>query len=49
LQNAGLSLVSISSFLIRAASEAGLSELEIVDYSERSYKVENFLNRLFSR
>ena len=36
-------------FLIRAASEAGLSELEIVDYSEESYKVENFLNRLFSR
>jgi cytidylate kinase len=35
--------------LIQAASEAGLSEQEIFDFSEENYKVENFLDRLFGR
>ncbi|MDR3573013.1 MAG: cytidylate kinase-like family protein [Anaerolineaceae bacterium] len=35
--------------LIQTAREAGLSESEIIDYSEENYKVENFMDRLFSR
>jgi cytidylate kinase len=33
----------------RAAAEAGLSEQELVDYSEENYKVRNFMDRLFGR
>jgi cytidylate kinase len=33
----------------RAAQEAGLSDQEIIDYSEENYKVKNFMDRLFSR
>ena len=33
--------------MLQAATAAGLSEQEIVDYSEDNYKVRNFLNRLF--
>jgi cytidylate kinase len=33
--------------LVRAAVDAGLSENEIVDYSEDDHKVKNFLSRLF--
>lgn len=35
--------------LAKAAVESGLSEQEIVDYSEDNYKVKNFFDRLFSR
>jgi CMP/dCMP kinase len=35
--------------MMQAATAAGLSEQEIVDYSEESYKVRNFLERMFSR
>jgi len=35
--------------LAKAAFEAGLSEEEIVDYSEDQYKTQNFLERLFVR
>ncbi|HMD88300.1 MAG TPA: cytidylate kinase-like family protein [Anaerolineaceae bacterium] len=35
--------------LVQAAREAGLSELEITDYSEENYKVANFMERLFNR
>jgi cytidylate kinase len=35
--------------LARAAFEAGLSDQEIVDYSDENYKVKNFLDRLFLR
>jgi cytidylate kinase len=35
--------------LARAASESGLSDHEIVDYSEENFKVKNFLDRLLGR
>jgi len=35
--------------VMQAASEAGLSEQEIMDYSEENYKVRNFLDRMLSR
>lgn len=35
--------------VMQAASEAGLSEQEIMDYSEENYKVHNFLDRMLSR
>jgi cytidylate kinase len=35
--------------LAKAAFEAGLSDQEIVDYSEDNYRVKNFLDRLFGR
>ena len=34
--------------ILQAVDKAGLSEQEIVDYSEENYKVRNFLERLFS-
>lgn len=33
----------------KAARDSGLSEQEIVDYTEDNYKVRNFLDRLFNR
>ena len=33
--------------MLQAAAAAGLSEQEIVDYSEENYKMRNFLDRLF--
>ena len=33
----------------QAAAEAGLSEREIIDYSEENYKVKNFIDRLLGR
>jgi len=35
--------------LARAASLAGLSDAEIIDFSEENYKVRKFLDRLFNR
>jgi len=35
--------------IIQAAAEAGLSEQEIIDFSEESYKTKNFLDRLLKR
>jgi CMP/dCMP kinase len=35
--------------LAQAATEAGLSEQEVIDYSEENYKVRGFLERLFER
>ena len=35
--------------VMQAASEAGLSEQEIMDYSEENYKVRNFLGQILSR
>lgn len=35
--------------LFQAAAEAGISEKEIVDYSEENYKVKSFFERLFVR
>lgn len=35
--------------LAQAASLSGLSEPEIIDFSEENYKVRNFLDRLFNR
>lgn len=35
--------------IIRAANQAGLSDQEIIDYSEDNYKVKNFFDRLFKR
>jgi CMP/dCMP kinase len=35
--------------IIQAAAEAGLSENEVVDYSEENHKVRTFLDRLFNR
>lgn len=35
--------------LIKAAAESGLSEQEIIDFSEENYKVQNFFDRLFRR
>lgn len=35
--------------LIKAALDVGLSEQEVFDYSEDSYKVRSFLDRLFGR
>lgn len=45
-QNTGYRLFD-KFMLARAATEAGLSEDEIIDYSEEHYKVKNFLGRLF--
>jgi cytidylate kinase len=35
--------------LAKAAQDAGLSEQEIIDYSEDEYQVKNFIERLFGR
>lgn len=35
--------------LYRAAYDSGLSDQEVIDYSEESYKVKNFFDRLFGR
>ena len=35
--------------IAQAAFEAGLSSLEVVDYSEDNYKIKNFFDRLFKR
>lgn len=35
--------------LSQAAAEAGLSEQEVIDYSEENYKIRGFLERLFGR
>jgi len=35
--------------IARAAIEAGLSDQEIIDFSEENYRVKNFLDRLFRR
>jgi CMP/dCMP kinase len=35
--------------MAQAAAEAGLSEQEVIDYSEDGYKVQTFLDRLFGR
>jgi CMP/dCMP kinase len=35
--------------IARAAFEAGLSSLEVIDYSEDNYKVKTFFDRLFRR
>lgn len=35
--------------IARAASEAGISAEEAIDYSEENYKVKGFLDRLFAR
>ena len=35
--------------IVQAASEAGLSDQEIIDYSEDNFKVRSFMDRLFSR
>jgi cytidylate kinase len=35
--------------LIKAAAESGLSEQEIIDFSEDNYKVQHFFDRLFRR
>ncbi|HEY9076571.1 MAG TPA: cytidylate kinase-like family protein [Anaerolineaceae bacterium] len=37
------------SMVAKAAQEAGLSEQEIIDYSEDSHKVRTFFDRLFNR
>jgi CMP/dCMP kinase len=37
------------SLIEKAAREAGLSDQEVVDYSEENFKVVNFLDRLFGR
>jgi cytidylate kinase len=35
--------------LAQAAVDAGLSDQEIIDFSEENYKVKNFMDRLFNR
>src|SRR3989337_1001608 len=35
--------------LVQAAVQSGLSEQEVIDYSEEDYKVRGFLERLFGR
>lgn len=35
--------------LLNAAAETGLSEQEIIDYSEENHKVRSFIDRLFAR
>jgi CMP/dCMP kinase len=35
--------------ITRAAQEAGLSEQEVIDYSEENYKIRGFLDRLLAR
>ena len=35
--------------VIQAASQAGISEHEVIDYSEEKYRIRSFLERLFSR
>lgn len=35
--------------VVQAASEAGISEHEVIDYSEEKYRIRSFLERLFDR
>lgn len=45
-ENTGYLLFN-KSILTRAAVESGLSDQEVVDYSEENYRVKNFFSRLF--
>ncbi len=35
--------------IVKAARDSGLSDQEIIDFSEENYKVRNFLDRIFNR
>jgi cytidylate kinase len=47
-QDLGLRMFD-KAMMMRVASEVGIHEAEIVDYSEEEYKARNFFERLFSR